>query len=89
MKYGDYWVSYCTDHGIERFDETTGKKEICDGYFCEVFNDPEYENRVDYFCLAVGHEIADTSDEELDKGIREYLGCPLSEESAEGLTPQM
>lgn len=83
MKYGEYWVSSCRDDGIERFHPVTGEPEICDGYFCEVYDDPEYENRVDYFCLAIGYEIPNDSDESLDKGIRWYLGLPLDEQKQE------
>ncbi len=77
--YGGYWVSCCNDSGIERYNGTTGRKEICEGFYCQVYDDPDCEHQVDDFCLAVGYEISDTSDEELDRGIREYLGLPQQE----------
>lgn len=89
MKYGEYWISTCRDTKIERCHPVTGEPEICEGYFCEVFDDPEYENRVDYFCLAIGYEISDGSDESLDKGIRKYLGLPLDEQKQKDKTNEM
>ena len=74
MKYTDLFVTPCYDKGIERVNND-GKTEICEGYFCEVYTDEELTNRIDYFCLAVGYEIPDMTEESLDKGIREYLGC--------------
>ncbi len=73
-KYGDYWVSTCFDSGVERQNAITGETEICEGYFCEVFSDPYGEDKVDDFCLAVGYEISDLSDEAMKQGIRNYLG---------------
>ena len=68
-----YWVSYCPDSGIERENPQTGKTELCEGYFCQVYEDEDYKNEVDSFCLAVGYEITDLSDASLERGIREYL----------------
>ena len=73
MKYGNYYVTSIPDIAIERQD-ANGHTQYCKGYYCEVFDDPAYGNRVDDFCLAIGHEIADDSNEALDRGIREYLG---------------
>ncbi len=73
-KFGNEWVSYCYDSGIERENPQTGKMEICEGYFCQVYSDENFENQTDYFCLAVGHEIENLSDDELNRGIIEYLG---------------
>lgn len=79
MKYGRYYVSVCPDDGIERTNPVTGKDEICNGYYCQVYTDSEYENQEDDFCLAVGYEIPDDSEESLDKGIRRYLNIPEKE----------
>lgn len=68
-----YWVSCCSDSGIERENPQTGKTELCEGYFCQVYEDGDYQNDVDSFCLAVGYEIPDLSDASLERGIREYL----------------
>lgn len=76
MKYGRYYVSACLDDGIERTNPVTGEDEICNGYYCQVYTDSEYEDQEDDFCLAVGYEIPDDSEESLDKGIRRYLNIP-------------
>lgn len=78
MKYGEYYVSTCWDTGIERTDEH-GNPQICKGYFCQVYSDEEMNDQVDDFCLAIGHEIPDDSNESIDKGIRWYLGIPMEE----------
>lgn len=80
MRYGKYYVSAMPDSGIERENPETGKTELCKGYFCQVYTDENYENEVDSFCLAVGHEISDDSDKALDKGIRWYLDISEQEE---------
>lgn len=77
MKFGNYYVLTSPDKGIERQNPITDKPEICEGFFCEVYRDAEYIFQVDYFCLAVGHEITDLSDEALQAGIRTYLGLDV------------
>ena len=81
MKYGDYWVYTCWDTGIERDNSVTGKTEICNGYYYQAFEDPDYSKQVDDFCLAIGYEITEDSGEALDKGICEYLGVTLEEQN--------
>lgn len=83
MKYGRYYVSVCPDDGIERTNPVTGEDEICSGYYCRVYTDSEYEDQEDDFCLAVGYEIPDDSEESLDKGIRWYLDLPEAKEQQE------
>ena len=73
MKVGKYYVSACNDSGIERVD-TQGNEVRCRGYYCQVYSDPAYKNQVDDFCLAVGYEIPDDSEESLKKGVFEHLG---------------
>ena len=73
MKVGKYYVSACNDSGIERVD-AQGDAVRCKGYYCQVYSDPAYKNQVDDFCLAVGYEIPDDSEEALKKGGFEYLG---------------
>ena len=57
-----YYVSSCRVTGIAREDEN-GNAQICEGYFCQVYADEELTNEVDNFCLAVGYEIPDASEE--------------------------
>lgn len=73
MKVGKYYVSACNDSGIERVD-AQGNEVRCKGYYCQVYSDPAYKNQVDDFCLAVGYEIPDDSEEALKKGVFEFLG---------------
>ncbi len=72
MKIGKYYVSSTPDNGIERPNEQ-GQLVECEGYYCNIFDDPDCENFIDDFCLAVGHEIPDASDEALEKGIRWFM----------------
>lgn len=73
MRFGKYYVDAISDYGIERTDQN-GNGVSCSGFYCRVFDDPEYKNQVDDFCLAVGHEIEDETQEALENGIRWYLG---------------
>ena len=73
MRFGKYYVDAISDYGIERTDQN-GNSVICSGFYCRVFDDPEYKNQVDDFCLAVGYEIEDETQEALENGIRSYLG---------------
>ena len=81
MKFGKYYVDAISDYGIERKDEN-GNVVICSGFYCRIFDDHAYENQVDDFCLAVGYEIEDETQEALENGIRKYLGMEsaMSEE---------
>ena len=72
MAVNDVYVSTCDDDRIERTDEN-GNTVYCEGVFCQVYSDSEYTNEVDTFCLAVGFEITDTSDEAIETGIRNYF----------------
>lgn len=82
MKYGEYYVTTCPDSGIEREDDQ-GNPIICSGYYCEVYRDADYENQCDYFCLAVGLDIPDDSEESIRLGICQYLGLNLDEDKLE------
>ena len=73
MYVNGYWITTCPDHGIERVNPQTGKPEICDGYYCEIYSDSDYEDLVDWFCLAEGYEIPDTSEESLEVGVKAYM----------------
>lgn len=72
MVVNDMYVSTCYDNRIERIDENENTV-YCEGVFCQVYSDSEYTNEVDTFCLAVGFEITDTSDEAIETGIRNYF----------------
>ena len=75
MRYRGFEITSCYDTGIERYNQQTGEDEICSGYFCEIYpaGDDQYANQLDAFCLAEGHEIADTTQGSLENGIIRYV----------------
>lgn len=77
-RYGDVYVTTCFDSGIARWDNDN-VKHICEGYFCQVYSDPEFNDEIDNFCLAVGFEIDDISDSSVETGILAYLGLSNEE----------
>lgn len=77
-RYGDVYVTTCFDSGIERWDDDN-IKHVCEGCFCQVYSDPEFDYEIDNFCLAVGFEIDDISDSSVETGILNYLGLSNEE----------
>ena len=69
MRYRGFEITSCPDSGVERYKEIAKQTERCSGFFCEVYptDDDLYDNGLDYFCLAEGHEIQDTSDAKCDE----------------------
>lgn len=60
MKYGNVWIGHIRDCG-----ENEG------GYFCEVYDNEDMDNRIDYFCIHP--EDCDCTDEnEVEKFIKWY-----------------
>lgn len=84
MYVGGYYVTAIDDNGIERTDEN-GNQVICEGFYCQVYDNEELKNELDNFCLAVGYEIPDKSEASLEAGIRQYMG----EGETEGFAQQM
>ena len=84
MQIGNHYVTAIEDIGIERTD-AYGNQVICKGYYCQVYDNEDLKNEVDNFCLALGYEIEDMSEETLEAGIRHYMG----EEETEGFSQQM
>ena len=82
MKVGKYYVHAIPDNGIER-ESKDGKQEICNGYYCIVYEDEDCKVQVDDFCLAVGYEITDVTEESLEKGVYWYLGVERTEKQEE------
>lgn len=75
MRYRGFEITSCCDTGIERYNRQTGRDEICNGYFCEIYpaGDEQYVNQLNIFCLAEGYEIADTTQDSLESGIARYV----------------
>ena len=75
MRYRGFNITYTTDKGVERENPATHRKDIRNGYYCEIYpgDDDQYANRIDSFCLAEGYEIHEWSDHEAEKAIRDYV----------------
>ena len=75
MRYRGFNITYTTDKGVERENPATHRKDIRNGYYCEIYpgDDDQYANRIDFFCLAEGYEIHEWSDHEAEKVIRDYV----------------
>ena len=75
MRYRGFNITYTTDKGVERENPATHRKDIRNGYYCEIYpgDDDQYADRLDTFCLAEGYEISDLSDNEVKKAIRNYV----------------
>ena len=60
--------------------------------FCEIYpaGDDQYANQLDAFCLADGHEIADTTQGSLENGIIRYVDGHYGylQEEKEGGAPE-
>lgn len=69
-----YRIEKCFDSGIERENEF-GETVLCEGYYCQLYNQSytEHTNEIDNFCLAVGYEIPDLSEEAFENGVKNYL----------------
>ena len=85
MRYRGFIITACPDNEVERYNSKTGKDEVCEGFYCQVYagDDDGYAEQLDNFCVAVGHEITDTSYEALSAGIRKYVDdaiYPLQED---------
>ena len=60
MRYGKVWIGCIRDCG-----ENEG------GYFCEVWDDEDMNNRIDYFCIHP-EDCDCNNQEEVEKFIEEY-----------------
>lgn len=75
MRYRGFLITTCEDSGIERSCANQKGTEICEGYFCQIYSgqDNSYGTALDHFCLAIGHEILDGSQEALEQGVIDYV----------------
>lgn len=75
MRYRGFLITACEDSGIERNRTNREKMEICEGYFCQIYagRDTSYGTELDHFCLAIGYEILDGSQEALEQGVIDYV----------------
>lgn len=70
--YKGFLVQTCYDNGIIRMNNK-GEEITCEGYYCTLHPVDHPDIQIDDFCLAVGYEITDLSDEALDSGIKKYI----------------
>lgn len=84
MRYRGFEITSCPDECIEHYDRNTDQDVICNGHFCQIYmaSDEDYARQLDCFCLAVGYELAEDTQEELEHGIMRYVDDMYSELSA-------
>ena len=75
MRYRGFELTATPTRGTERVQTRSSGKELCKGFFCEVYDprDMEQVNMLDFFSLAEGYDIPDSSLESLDTGMRRYV----------------
>lgn len=75
MRYRGFEITSSYDTGIERYNPQTGRDELCNGYFCEVYlaGDDQYANQLDRFELAEDYDITDASEDALVNDIAKYV----------------
>ena len=75
MRYRGFEITSCPDDSIEHRDSETDRDVICSGHFCQVYpsTDEDYAYQLDCFCLAVGYELDDDTQEALERGIINYV----------------
>ena len=75
MRYRGFVLTATPTRGTERVQTQASGKELCKGFFCEVYDprDMDQVNMLDFFSLAEGYDIPDSSLESLDTGMRRYV----------------
>lgn len=72
MKYKGFYVKITSCRDLQREDKN-GNIVICDGFNIEVFIDESEETEIDIFSAAVGHEILDSTAEEAEQFVKDYI----------------
>lgn len=73
MKIGNYYIWACIDTQIERENPETHKIEKCTGYFCQLYSDKNYKNKVSECHLAFGYEMDDNTFRSLKHAVNAYI----------------
>lgn len=75
MRYRGFELTATPTRGTERVQTQASGKELCKGFFCEVYDprDMDQVNMLDFFSLAEGYDIPGSSLESLDTGMRRYV----------------
>lgn len=81
MRYRGFELSATPTRGTERVQTQASGKELCKGFFCEVYDprDVDHANMLDFFSLAEGFDIPDSSLESLNTGMRRYVDNHFAE----------
>jgi len=84
MRYRGFEITSCPDDCIEHYDSDIDQEIICSGHFCQIYmaTDEDYARQLDCFCLAVGYELAEDTQEALEHGIIRYVDDMYGELSA-------
>ena len=77
MRYRGFEITSTLDYGITRKNRSTGEKETCKGYYCQIYpaGDDGYAHQLDDFCLVEKYDIPDLTDSSLNEAIIEYVDC--------------
>lgn len=75
MEYRGFRIIRSVPTVIDHWNPTTQKVDACVGYDCEVYDvmDTDENDCLETFTLAVGHELDDTSVENVERAIREHI----------------
>ena len=75
MRYRGFELTAIPTRGTERVQTRSSGKELCKGFFCEVYDprDMDQVNMLDFFSLAEGYDIPDSSLESMNTGMRRYV----------------
>ena len=75
MRYRGFELTATPTRGTERVQTQASGKELCKGFFCEVYDprDMDHVNMLDFFSLAEGYDIPDSSLESMNTGMRRYV----------------
>ena len=78
MKYKGFYVKMTPCRDLQREDKN-GNIVICEGFNIEVFIDESEETEIDIFSAAVGHEILDSTAEEAEQFVKDYIDSEKKE----------
>lgn len=75
MRYRGFELYAAPTRGSERVQTQASGTEMCKGFFCEVYDprDVDLANMLDFFSLAEGYDIQDSSPESVNTGMRKYV----------------
>ena len=72
MKYKGFYVKMTPCRDLQREDKN-GNIGICEGFNIDVFIDESEETEIDILSAAVGYEILDSTAEEAEQFVKDYI----------------